>query len=1008
MTVVVYADREAEIAELAGRFAGLGGRPVARVFALSWWSDHLMARAMADEHFRARLFRFVDAFPALDDPAEVVDHLRAEFEGQSVPWWFRLGLDVGESSKAGRRLTTAVANRSIDRMARQFVAGTDAASMAKAAEQMWLNDTAVTVDLLGEHTFSEAEAAAYCRRLSDLVEELGSAAQRWPSRPLLEADDIGTVPRASVSVKISALSPAFRPLTAEHGLTDVETILLPVLRRAAELGVSVWFDMERYEEKDLTHRLFRSLLERSDLDRLHAGIVIQAYLRDAGDDLASLAAWGRGRPIPPAVRLVKGAYWDTETVEAHARGWPEPVYSHKGETDAAFEVLARQLHHRHGTLRAAFASHNLRSLAAAVVDGRRLGIPDNGYELQLLYGMADPVHEAVRRAGFRLRVYTPMGELVPGMAYLVRRLLENTSNESFVRQHFAEGEPLEHLLVPPDEELEEELDEEPAQPQPGHAGSGPSHRRWRRSHPLRDIGPYFPEPLAQWHRPEVMETFAGAVEAEFARKPRQIEATVGATRLAADAGLVSVDPADPKSLVAVSASSGRDQVAQAVGVADQVAEQWRRRPAAERAGVLLRTADQLRRRRLEIAALEVREVGKDWADADADVCEAIDYCEYYARSMLLLDAGGAVQSPPGERNRLRYHGRGVCAVISPWNFPLAIPAGMTAAALVTGNTVVLKPAEQAPATAAELVRAFNEAGLPDGVLSFLPGLGDAGAALVEHPDIEVIAFTGSRQVGLGIIETAARNDARRRSVPRVIAEMGGKNAVVVDDDADLDEVVPAVIRSAFGFAGQKCSAASRLIATDRVHDAVLERVVQATKSLVIGPPRLAASQVGPVIDADAHSRLLEAIERSGEAGNPVLIRNDVPEAGYFVGPAVVSDVDPHSWLAEEELFGPVLAVFRVPDFSAGLELANRTSYALTAGVFSRSPAHVEQALESLRAGNVYVNRAITGAVVGRQPFGGNGMSGVGSKAGGPDYLLQFCDPQVTSENTVRQGFTEEA
>lgn len=1015
MAVVIDTDREAQIAELARRFGGLGGRPVARVFALSWWSDHLMARAMADEHFRARLFRFVDAFPALDDPAEVVDHLRAEFEGQRVPWWFRLGLDVGESSKAGRRVTTAVANRSIDRMARQFVAGTDPVSMAEAAGRMWLDDTAVTVDLLGEHTYSEAEAVAYGQRLAQLVEELGTAAARWRSRPLLEADDLGPVPRASVSVKISALSPAFRPLTAGQGITDAETILLPVLHRAAELGVSVWFDMERYEEKDLTHRLFRSLLGRSDLEQLHAGIVLQAYLRDAGEDLAGLAAWAEGRPIPPAVRLVKGAYWDTETVEAHARGWPEPVYSYKGETDVAFERLAQQLHHHHGTLRAAFASHNLRSLAAAVVDGRRSGVPDNGYELQLLYGMAEPVHEAVRRAGFRLRVYTPMGELVPGMAYLVRRLLENTSNESFVRHHFAEGEPLEHLLVPPEVELSEEQlsneqlsHEEPSQERPGPGQPKPRPpRKTRRTHPLlAGIGPYFPEPPAQWHRPDVLDTFAGAIEDEFARKPRQIPAMVGSSPLAADAGLVSVDPADPRSLVAVSASCGPDQVVQAVGVAEQVAEEWRRRPAADRVRVLLGAADELRRRRLEIAALEVHEVGKDWADADADVCEAIDYCEYYARSMLLLDEGGMVQSPPGERNRLRYHGRGVCAVISPWNFPLAIPAGMTAAALVTGNAVVLKPAEQAPATAAELVRAFNHAGLPDGVLSFLPGLAEAGAALVEHPAVEVVAFTGSRDVGLGIIETAAKRHRHRRSVARVIAEMGGKNAVVVDDDADLDEVVPAVIRSAFGFAGQKCSAASRLIATDRIHDAAVERVVQAAKSLVIGPPRLAASQVGPVIDADAHERLRRAIDRAGEVGNPVLVRNDVPETGYFVGPAVVTDVDSHSWLAEEELFGPVLAVFRVPDFTAGLELANRSSYALTAGVFSRSPAHVDQALETLRAGNLYVNRAITGAVVGRQPFGGNGLSGVGSKAGGPDYLLQFCNPQVASENTVRQGFTE--
>lgn len=1007
-------ERQEQIASLARRFAGLGGRPVARVFALSWWSDHMLARAMEDPHFRARLFRFVDAFPALDGPRDVAEHLQAEFDGQAVPWWLRLGLDLAGRPGAGQRITAAVARRSIDRMARQFVAGTDPSSIAEAARRMWSAGTAVTVDLLGEHTFSDAEAAVYGRRTAALVEAIGTAAQRWPSRPLLEADDRGPVPRASVSVKVSALSPAFHPLTARHGVRDVESILLPVLVRAAELGVSVWFDMERYEEKALTHQLFRRLLERPELASLHAGIVVQAYLRDAADDLAALAAWARGRPIAPAVRLVKGAYWDTENVEARTRGWPTPVHVDKADTDVAFEHLGQMLHAHHGTLRAAFASHNLRSLAAAVVDGRRAGVPDTGYELQLLYGMAEPVHEAVRRAGFRLRVYTPMGELVPGMAYLVRRLLENTSNESFVRHHFAEGEPLEELLVAPEPHAGDmrHLAGERREPArlPGVVKSprpGRRRRRRRDGGAVDELERYRPEPPAQWHRAEVFDRFAAAVEEEFGRPVRRVDALAGSSVLASEASLVSIDPADPNSLVAVSACCGPAEVAQALGLAAQEAEGWRRRPAAQRVAVLVRAAQQLRQRRLEIAALEVREVGKDWADADADVCEAIDYLEYYARSMLVLDAGGQVQSPPGERNRLRYRSRGVCAVIAPWNFPLAIPAGMTAAALVAGNAVVLKPAEQAPAVAAELVQAFAAAGLPDGVLSFLPGAAEAGAALVASPQVDLVAFTGSRDVGLAIVDTASRRDGRRRSVPRVIAEMGGKNAVVVDDDADLDEVVPAVIRSAFGFAGQKCSAASRLVATARIHDALLDRVVEAARSLVIGPPRSAASQVGPVIDAEAHQRLGEALGRVTEVGTVVLSRTDLPDSGYFVGPTVVSDVDPDSWLARDELFGPVLATFRVPDFPGALRMANANAYALTAGVFSRSPAHVDQALDELRAGNVYVNRAITGAVVGRQPFGGNGLSGVGSKAGGPDYLLQFCDPQVTSENTVRQGFAEE-
>ncbi|MDE3087591.1 MAG: proline dehydrogenase family protein, partial [Acidobacteriota bacterium] len=389
--VVSDAEREREIAELARRFAGLGGRPVAKVFALSWWSDHLLARAMADAHFRARLFRFVDAFPALEGPDEVVGHLRAEFAGARVPWWFGLGLQASAGSALSERLASGVARRSIDRMARQFVAGVEPEDVATAVGAMWARGTAATVDLLGEHTHSDTEGARYARRLAALVEALGAAAPPWAPQPLLEADDLGPVPRASVSVKVSALSPLFAPLTAGRGVDDAEELLLPILRRAGELGVSVWFDMERYEEKALTHALFRRLLERPELDSLHAGIVVQAYMRDAGDDLESLVHWASGRHLPPGVRLVKGAYWDTETIEAEAKGWPGPVHATKADTDAAFEDLARRLHGAHGTLRAAFASHNLRSLAAAVVDGRRAGVPDTGYELQLLYGMAEPV-----------------------------------------------------------------------------------------------------------------------------------------------------------------------------------------------------------------------------------------------------------------------------------------------------------------------------------------------------------------------------------------------------------------------------------------------------------------------------------------------------------------------------------------------------------------------------------------------------------------------------------------
>jgi len=344
-------------------------------------------------------------------------------------------------------------------------------------------------------------------------------------------------------------------------------------------------------------------------------------------------------------------------------------------------------------------------------------------------------------------------------------------------------------------------------------------------------------------------------------------------------------------------------------------------------------------------------------------------------------------------------------VIAPWNFPLAIPTGMVTAALVTGNTVCFKPAEQTPLVGHALHEALIAGGLPPGCLALLPGIGeDVGAHLVEHPDVAFVTFTGSLAVGLDIVERAAVHRPGQRRVKRVVAEMGGKNALIVDADADIDQAVPAAVYSAFGYSGQKCSACARLIVVDAVHDEVVERLIGATRVLRIGHPRHMGTQMGPLIDADAHKRVSAYVDAASSEGAVVLARNDVPDEGFFVGPTIVTDVQPQSRLAREEIFGPVLVVLRAESFEAAVAVANDTDYALTAGVFSRSPANIRFASDELRGGNVYVNRTTVGAVVGRQPFGGYGLSGVGSKAGGPDYLMQFVEPRVVTENTLRQGF----
>jgi RHH-type proline utilization regulon transcriptional repressor/proline dehydrogenase/delta 1-pyrroline-5-carboxylate dehydrogenase len=572
----------------------------------------------------------------------------------------------------------------------------------------------------------------------------------------------------------------------------------------------------------------------------------------------------------------------------------------------------------------------------------------------------------------------------------VRRLLENTSNESFVRHRFAEGRDLDELL---------------ANPSTGDGLPGPTDGARRARTEPDAPGEYEPEPLAEWRRESVRAAFAAAVDEAGRHLGRLVPALVDGEEVHTGATITSVDPASPETVVAKSASCTAADADRAVAAALAVADGWRRTPARERVALLFRAADWMRGRRHDLAVLQCFEAGKPWDQSDADVCEAIDFCEYYGREMLRLDGANPVQSPPGESNRMTYQGKGVTAVIAPWNFPLAIPTGMVVAALAAGNPVILKPAEQTPLVAWQLVLALQAAGAPRGVIQFLPGPGeDVGARLVEHPDVAAIAFTGSKAVGLHIIEQAAVHRPGQAHVKRVIAEMGGKNALIIDGDADPDQAVPAVVISAFGYAGQKCSACSRVIVLDGVYDAVVARLVAAAREAIVGHPAEMGVQVGPLIDADAHARVRGYVEAAPGQGRVLLARDDVPSAGWFVGPTIVAVDDPQVPIATEEIFGPVLAVLRARDFDHAIELANATDYALTGGLFSRSPANIRRAAAELRAGNVYLNRHITGAVVGRQPFGGYGMSGVGSKAGGPDYLLQLLDPRVVTENTLRQGF----
>jgi RHH-type transcriptional regulator, proline utilization regulon repressor / proline dehydrogenase / delta 1-pyrroline-5-carboxylate dehydrogenase len=515
------------------------------------------------------------------------------------------------------------------------------------------------------------------------------------------------------------------------------------------------------------------------------------------------------------------------------------------------------------------------------------------------------------------------------------------------------------------------------------------------------------EPERDYSRAAAREAMTAALAAERAAFGNRHPLLIGGEAVETEGELVSINPARPDEVVGRTASATLAEAERAVQAANRSFPAWRDTPARERADLLFRVGALVREQRDALAALEVFEVGKPWREADADITETIDYLEYYGREMLRLDRPRHMGPVPGETNDYFYQPRGVVVVIPPWNFPMAILTGMTSAALVTSNTVVVKPAVQSPVIAARIVALFREAGVPPGVLNFVPGPGmEIGEFLVGHPKVHMIAFTGSRAVGCRINAHAAELREGQDHLKRVLAEMGGKNAIIVDEDADLDEAVAGVAASAFGYAGQKCSACSRAIVLDAIHDAFMARLIETSRSLRVGPPEDPGSYLGPVIDATAHKRVRDYIEVGKQEGR-LALETDVSHLsdGYFAGPTIFADVPPHARIAQEEIFGPVLAVLRVRSFDEALAVAMDTPYALTGGVYSRSPAHLEQARRQFRVGNLYLNRKSTGAIVGRQPFGGFKMSGIGSKAGGPDYLLQFLEPRTVTENTVRHGFT---
>ena len=959
----------------------------------------LMDWAMRDEHFKTQLFRFVDVLPTLTSSSEIARHLQEYLGDEQVKLSPALRMGLKAAGGASWLLGAGVKSQ-VGGMARQFMLGANSKEIASTLRKLAEQDIAFTADILGEAVVSEQEADQYTLRYLDLMNCLASDIPKWSHSSRSNEASRGPVPPLNLSVKLSALYSQVHPTDPDNAMEKISARLRLILQRAKELGAFINFDMESYVLKDLTLRVFKHVFgEPEFVNGPACGLAMQAYLRDCENDLRDIVEWARSHKRRITVRLVKGAYWDYETVLAQQRQWPAPVFERKPESDANFEKLSLLLLENENAVEAAFGTHNVRSIAHVLAQAERLGLDRRSFEFQMLYGMAEPIKTAVLQLGCRLREYCPSGDLLPGIAYFVRRLLENTSNEGFLANKFAKGASRDELLKNPQVLLATDVRKLPSMP------NEPASEHHARHSPLTTRH-FQNEPPTDFTKATEREKIPSAVRNLRSHLGERHPLVINNKGVSTNDWLASLNPANQKEIIGYAAQATNQEAEAALAAAHAAQPAWARTPSAERAALLERVAKLMQRDKAALCALEVLEAGKNWAEADADVAEAIDFCNFYASVMRGLGRPHRTQFVAGEANFQEWRPRGVGIVIAPWNFPLAILTGMVTAAVVTGNAVIMKPSDQTPVIGARLMQLFLEAEVPPGVLNLLTGPGrTVGTHLVAHPHIDFIAFTGSKEVGLKIWETAGRTLPGQANLKKVICEMGGKNCIIVDSDADLDEAVAGCIASAFGYQGQKCSALSRLIVLADNFDRFLERLIAAAGSLLIGAAEIPGNIVGPVISRDAQERILAIIE-SGKREAKLAWQGSVPQDSNacYVPPTIFIDVPPTSRLFREEIFGPVLAVTKAKTFDDAINLANDSEFALTGGCYSRSPVNIEHVKNELICGNLYINRTITGAIVERQPFGGFKMSGGGTKAGGREYLQNFLVPRVITENCLRRGF----
>ncbi len=932
-------------------------------FNKDWWYGQMMRMCVSNEDVKVNMFRFVDVLPSLSTNDEICTTLQEYFKGDKDKLkLFNLGLGLGKIIPS---VVASGVKKQINGVGKIFIAGTDEKDALDTLVKIRNNKLHFTLDLLGEATLNNQEASTYQKAYIDLINYLTKSEK-------IKSDG-SKIPEINLSVKLSSICCQIKVAAWEDSKKRIKDMLRPILQNAIKNNVFINIDMEHHDLKDLTIEVFKEITMEEEFKTYeHLGIVIQAYLKSSFDDIEKLIELLKVRNVPITVRLVKGAYWDHEVILADQRGWPIPVYTIKENSDFNFEKCTRLIIDNHKYINLAVGSHNIRSIAHAIAYANQKQVE---IEIQMLYGMADAIKKALKN--IRIREYVPIGELIPGMAYLVRRLLENTSNESFLLTKFEHNQDSKLLLKKPVYTKE---------PQP-------------------KLKNFENESVLDFAIKKNRTAFLDALN-ENKKLVKECAVIIGGKKIKTHETLNSINPSQSDKIVGKVYLAQTRDVENAVETAKLAHKTWKSTKPSKRAELMEKVAHKILQKRFELAAMQTIEVGKPWEEADADITETIDFLRYYAKHMRHLDNEFYVGNIKGEYTKYKYLSKGVAVVIAPWNFPLAILTGMMAACVVTGNTVIIKPAEESSIVASMLMDIINEI-LPAGVVNLLPGVGEVvGTALVEHEDVSLIAFTGSYEVGLSISKTAAKTLDTQRSIKKCVIEMGGKNSIIVDSNADLDEAVQGVVTSAFGFAGQKCSACSRVIVFESIYQKFLDRLINTTKSLVQGDAQDPKVHLGPVISKDAFLRINSILDKAKKEST-LIYQGEKIANGYYIPPTIFTDVKASSFIAQTEIFGPVLSVIKAKNIQDAVDIANNTIYGLTGGIYSRSPGNIEYLKNNLEVGNMYINRGITGAMVNRHPFGGIKLSGVGNKTGGKDYLMQFLDTICITENSTRRGFAPE-